>query len=155
MPVKEQMERLREVEQRLKDAPDEQVSLTDPDARSMATSGRGTGIVGYNVQTAVDTKHHLIVEHEVTNVGHDRTQLGTMAERAQQTVGRPITVLADRGYFKGEEIVRCEQAGIVPLVPKPQTSNNRLRGSTTRATSSTTGPTTPTGARLARRRSAG
>ena len=126
--VKEQMERLREVERRLKEAPDEQVSLTDPDARSMATSGRGTGIVGYNVQTAVDTKHHLIVEHEVTNVGHDRTQLGTMAERAQQTVGRPITVLADRGYFKGEEIVRCEQAGIVPLVPKPQTSNNKAAG---------------------------
>jgi transposase len=126
--VKEQVERLREVEQRLKEAPDGQVSLTDPDARSMATSGRGTGIVGYNAQTAVDTKNHLIVEHEVTNVGHDRTQLGTMAERAQEAVGRPITVLADRGYFKGEEIVRCEQAGIVPLVPKPQTSNNKAAG---------------------------
>jgi Transposase DDE domain len=77
------------------------------------------------VQTAVDTKHHLIVTHEVTNVGHDRTQLADMAQQAQDTIGRPITVLADRGYFKGEEILRCDAAGIVPLVPKPQTSNSK------------------------------
>ena len=110
-------------------APDQQVSLTDPDARSMATSGRGTGIVGYNVQTAVDTKHHLIVAHEVTNVGHDRTQLGRMAKQAQDAIGQgDLTVLADRGYFKGEEILRCEQAGIAPLVPKPLTSNSKADG---------------------------
>ena len=119
---------LRQIEQQLHETPDQQVSLTDPDARSMATSGRGTGIVGYNVQTAVDTKHHLIVTHEVTNVGHDRTQLADMAMQTQDTIGRPITVLADRGYFNGEEILRCDEAGIVPLVPKPQTSNNKAAG---------------------------
>jgi len=83
----------------------------------MATSGRGTGIVGYNVQTAVDTKHHLIVAHELTNVGQDRTQLADMAEQAKAIIGQPITALADRGYFKGEEILRCADNGIDPLVP--------------------------------------
>jgi len=126
--VKEQMQKLREIEQQLGAAPDEQVSLTDPDARSMATSGRGTGIVGYNVQTAVDTTHHLIVAHEVTNVGHDRTQLTDMATKARDAVGKDITALADRGYFKGEEILTCVGRGVVPLVPKPQTSNNKAAG---------------------------
>ena len=79
------MNRLRRSSSNSNEAPDQQISLTDPDARSMATSGRGTGIVGYNVQTAVDTKHHLIVTHEVTNVGHDRTQLADMAQQAQDT----------------------------------------------------------------------
>jgi hypothetical protein len=110
-------------------APDGQISLTDPDARSMATSGRGTGMVGYNVQTAVDAKHHMIVAHEVTNVGHDREQLSSMASQAGDAIGRnKLTVLADRGYFKGEEIFNCEQAGIKTLVPKPQTSNNKALG---------------------------
>src|SRR5512132_3530198 len=126
--VKEQMQTLGEIGERMKASEDGQISLTDPDARSMATSGRGTGIVGYNVQTAVDTKHHLIVAHEVTNLGHDRTELADMAQQAQDTIGRPITVLADRGYFYGEEILRCDAAGIVPLVPKPQTSNNKAAG---------------------------
>jgi transposase len=126
--VKVQMHRLREIEQQLQAAPDRQVSLTDPDARSMATSGRGTGIVGYNVQTAVDLQHHLIVSHEVVNVGHDRTQLADMATHAKEAVGQGITVLADRGYFKGEQILRCTESGIVPLVPKPQTSNNKAAG---------------------------
>ena len=126
--VKEQAGTLRQIAQQLNESPDRQVSLTDPDARSMATSGRGTGIVGYNVQTAVDTNHHLIVAHEVTNVGHDRTQLAAMAEQAKTVIGQPITALADRGYFKGEEILRCADNGIVPLVPKPQTSNNKAAG---------------------------
>jgi transposase len=126
--VKAQMNKLREIEQQLNDAPDQQVSLTDPDARSMATSGRGTGIVGYNVQTAVDLNHHIIVSHEVTNVGHDRTLLAEMAVRAKEAIGQEITALADRGYFKGEEILRCTQSGVVPLVPKPQTSNNKAAG---------------------------
>lgn len=109
--------------------PDHQVSLTDPDARSMATSGRGTGIVGYNVQTAVDAKHHLIVVHEVTNLGHDRTQLSPMARQANEAIGEGgLTVLADRGYFSGEQIRECEQSGITPLVPKPLTSNNKAAG---------------------------
>jgi len=127
--VKEQMQRLNQIGEQLQQTPDQQVSLTDPDARSMATSGRGTGMVGYNVQTAVDTKHHLIVAHEVTNVGHDRTQLAVMAKQAQAAIGsEELTVLADRGYFKGEQILECEQAGIHPLVPKPLTSNSRAEG---------------------------
>ena len=127
--LKQQMQGLKEMEQRLQQTPDGQVSLTDPDARSMATSGRGTGIVGYNVQTAVDDKHHLIVAHEVTNVGNDRAQLATMAEQARQATGiRDLTVVADRGYFKGEEILACEQAGITTYVPKPLTSNSKADG---------------------------
>jgi transposase len=127
--LKAQMQGLKEMEQRLRDAPDGQVSLTDPDARSMATSGRGTGIVGYNVQTAVDDKHHLIVAHEVTNVGNDRAQLSQMAEQARVATGiEDLTVVADRGYFKGEEILACEQAGITTYVPKPLTSNSKAEG---------------------------
>ena len=95
----------------------------------MATSGRGTGIVGYNVQTAVDVQHHLIVEHEVTNLGHDRTQLEMMAKRTRETLEEnTLTVLADRGYFSGEQILACEQAGITALVPKPLTSGSKADG---------------------------
>ncbi len=102
--VKEQVRKLRRIEQQLQEAPDQQVSLTDPDARSMATSGRGTGIVGYNVQAAVDTEHHMIVAHEVANVGHDRSQLTAMSKLARDAIGREkLTVLADRGYFDGED----------------------------------------------------
>jgi len=127
--VKAQMRQLKQIGRQMSKAPDGQISLTDPDARSMATSGRGTGMVGYNVQTAVDTKHHLIVAHEVTNVGHDRDQLSSMAQKAREATGRDeLTVLADRGYFKGEEILGCERAGIKTLVPKPQTSGNKARG---------------------------
>ena len=85
--LKKEMARLKKLEVRMLEAPDQQISLTDPDARSMATSGRGTGMVGYNVQTAVDAKHHLIVAHEVTNVGHDRTQLANMAQQAKDSHG--------------------------------------------------------------------
>ena len=127
--VKVQMQRLKQIGTQMSNAPDGQISLTDPDARSMATSGRGTGIVGYNVQTAVDAKHHMIIAHEVTNVGHDRTQLASMAKRARDVIGEDeLTVFADRGYFKGEEILDCENAGIKTLVPKPQTSSNKAAG---------------------------
>ena len=101
--LRRQMQALKAMEQTVHAAPDQQVSLTDPDARSMATSGKGTGIVGYNVQTAVDAEHHLIVAHEVTNQGHDRSHLVPMALEAQQATGnKEITVLADRGYFNGD-----------------------------------------------------
>jgi transposase len=127
--LRAQMRYLREIGQRLKEEPDEQVSLTDTDARSMATSGRGTGIVGYNVQLAVDTEHHLIVAHEVVNLGHDRTQLADMAVQSKAAVGADaLQVIADRGYFKGPEILACEQAGITAYVPKTMTSDNKTRG---------------------------
>ena len=110
-------------------APDKQISLTDPDARSMATSGKGTGMVGYNVQTAVDTHHHLILAHEVTNVGHDRGQPSGMANSARDAMGaEELTVLADRGYFDGEQIRACEQACIRAFVPKPLTSSSKAEG---------------------------
>ena len=127
--LKQQMQHLNQIGEQMQTATDHQVSLTDPDARSMATSGRGTGMVGYNVQTAVDTKHHLIVAHDVTNRGHDRQQLSPMSQQAGQTIGNErLTVLADRGYFNGEQIRECEQNGIATLVPKPLTSNNKAAG---------------------------
>ncbi|HET9245789.1 MAG TPA: IS1182 family transposase, partial [Xanthobacteraceae bacterium] len=126
--VKAHMQQLKQIGQRLQEAPDGQVSLTDPDARAMATS-RSTGMVGYNVQTAVDTKHHLIVAHEVTNVGHDRTHLCAMAQQARSaTATEDLTVVADRGYFNGPEILDCDQAGMTPLLPKPLTSNSKADG---------------------------
>ena len=127
--LKKQMHYLRDIEQQLKQQPDKQLSQTDPDARSMATSGRGTGMVGYNVQTAVDTKHHLIVAHEVTNLGHDRTQLSKMALQSREALGsEDMEVIADRGYFKGPEILKCVEAGITPSVPKTMTSDNKAKG---------------------------
>lgn len=127
--LRQQMQALKEMEQQLREAPDGQVSLTDPDARSMATSGKGTGIVGYNVQTAVDTRHHLIVSHEVTNVGHDRAALATMAEQAREATGSErLSVVADRGYFSWVEILACEEAGIPPFEPKPMTSSSKAEG---------------------------
>ena len=104
--VKQHMQALDAIGEQMKLADDGQISLTDPDARSMATSGRGTGIVGYNVQTAVDAKHHMIVAHEVTNVGHDRDQLATMAKLAKAATGEgELIALADRGYYEGYEIL--------------------------------------------------
>ncbi|WP_427551115.1 IS1182 family transposase [Methylomonas sp. MS20] len=127
--LKEQMARLDNIETELEKTPDKQISLTDPDARSMATSGRGTGIVGYNVQTAVETKHHLIVAHEVTNVGHDRNQLANMAEQAKTAIGvDELTTIADRGYFSSEEIRKCHENGIIPIVPKCTTSGAKADG---------------------------
>jgi hypothetical protein len=104
---------------------DKQISLTDPDARSMATSGKDTGIVGYNVQIAVDTQHHLIVAHEVTNVGTDRHQLANMAEQARDET---IDAVADRGYYDSEEIRACEDSGITVTLPKPMTSGAKAAG---------------------------
>ena len=127
--LKKRMQQLKEIDVLVQATPDEQISLTDADARSMATSGKGTGIVGYNVQTAVDAQHHLIVAHEVTNVGNDRGQLATMAKQAQTAMGRDdLEVLADRGYYKGEEILACQTAGVTPVVPKPLTSGSTAEG---------------------------
>ncbi|MGJ0484517.1 MAG: IS1182 family transposase [Methylomicrobium sp.] len=127
--LKEQMAKLDTIEIELQRTPDKQISLTDPDARSMATSGRGTGIVGYNVQTAVDTQHHLIVAHEVTNVGHNRNQLANMAEQAKAAIEvSDLKVVADRGYFSSEEIRKCEEAGVTAFVPKCVRSGAKADG---------------------------
>ena len=131
--LRRQMQSLKEMEQTVQDAPDQQVSLTDPDARSMATSGRGTGVVGYNVQIAVDAEHHLIVAHEVINQGHDRSQLVPMALKAQEATGcEQVTALADRGYFSGDQVLSCEGTGVMPIVPKTLTSSGTKRGFFTR-----------------------
>ncbi|TCV88648.1 DDE family transposase, partial [Methylomonas methanica] len=127
--LKAQMAKLDTIETELEKTADKQISLTDPDARSMATSGRGSGMVGYNVQTAVDTQNHLIVAHEVTNVGHDRNQLANMAEQAKTALGTSeLKVVADRGYFSGEEIRKCHENGITAFVPKCVTSGAKADG---------------------------
>ena len=125
--LKLQMAALKEIEAKLVETGETQISLTDPDARSMMT--RGSGIVGYNVQTAVDAKHHLIVEHEVSNSGSDRDQLSDMAKKARIAIGTTeLTALADRGYFNGKEILACHDAGITTLVPPTKTSNAKADG---------------------------
>ena len=127
--IKVQIRRLKGIGKQLAQAPDGQICLTDPDARCMATSSRSSPVVAYNVQTAVDTKHHLIVAHEVTNVGHDRKALWPMAEQAREAMGtQDLTAIADRGYFSGEQLLKCEQQGITALVAKSSTSNNRAQG---------------------------
>ena len=131
--LRRQMQALKAMEQMVQDAPDQQVSLTDPDARSMATSGKGTATVGYNVQIAVDAEHHLIVVHEVINQGYDRHQLAPMAFKAQQATGcEQVTALADRGYFSGDQVLSCEGTGVAPIVPRPLTSSGTKRGFFTR-----------------------
>ncbi|MBB3190983.1 transposase [Halomonas cerina] len=123
----EEVQQLQFIEIQRTQAPDQQVSLTDPDSRSM--TARGTGVVGYNVQTAVDNRHHLIIAHEVTNVGSDRSQLSRMANQARDASGiKDLTVVADRGYFKGEEILECHKAGITTYLPKPKTSPSQAKG---------------------------
>jgi transposase len=124
-----EMQRLEAIEAQMLASSDQQISLTDPDARSMATSGRGSGVVGYNVQVAVDTEHHLIVTHEVTNVGNDRSQLAGVARAAKATLHTDtLDAVADRGYFNGEEILACEEAGITVTLPKPMTSGAKSAG---------------------------
>jgi transposase len=127
--LKEEMRRLVGLQAVMLATPDQQISLTDPDARSMATSGRGSGVVGYNVQVAVETKHHLIIAHEVTNVGSDRSQLSHVAQEAKAVLQTDsLDAIADRGYFSGEEILACENAGITVTLPKPMTSNSKAEG---------------------------
>jgi hypothetical protein len=103
--------------------------VTDPDSRSMATSGRGSGVVGYNVQVAVDTEHHLIVAHEVTNSGSDRSQLANMAKQAKAVLqAEELAAVADRGYFNSPEILECVEAGITVTLPRPMTSGAKSQG---------------------------
>jgi transposase len=127
--LESEMLRLAAYEALMRASPDQQISLTDPDSRSMATSGRGSGLVGYNVQVAVDTEHHLIITHEVTNVGSDRSQLANVAKQAKAVLKvEKLEAVADRGYFNGAEILACEQAGIAVTLPKPMTSGAKSEG---------------------------
>jgi hypothetical protein len=127
--LKEEIVRLNAINTRMMKSEDKQISLTDPDARSMATSGKDTGIVGYNVQIAVDTQHHLIVAHEVTNIGTDRHQLANMAAQARDAMAvETLDAVADRGYYDSEEIRTCEETGITVTLPKPMTSGAKAAG---------------------------
>jgi transposase len=127
--LKEEMGKLAAYEKRMLASPDQQISLTDPDSRSMATSGRGSGVVGYNVQVAVDTEHHLIVTHEVTNSGSDRAQLANVAKQAKAVLQtETLDAVADRGYFNSPEILACHEADITVTLPKPLTSGAKSQG---------------------------
>jgi len=125
----EEMQRLQVLERHMMASPDEQISLTDPDSRSMATSGRGSGVVGYNVQAAVETDHHLIVAHDVIQSGSDRASLAPMAEKAKHALGvDELDVVADRGYFNSEQILECSQIEVSVTLPKPMTSGMKAKG---------------------------
>jgi transposase len=127
--LKSEMQKLEAIERQVLASPDQQISLTDPDSRSMATSGRGSGVVGYNVQTAVDTQHHLIVAHEVTNVGNDTAHLANTAKAAKAALHvDEIEAVADRGYFDSEEILACDLADITVTLPKRMTSGAKSEG---------------------------
>src|SRR5210317_1283588 len=127
--LQKEAERYKSIERRMDETGETQVSLTDPDARSMATTPRMPRIVGYNVQTAVEADHHLIVTHEVTMLGFDRDALSMMAVAARDEMTTDqLTEIVDKGYYKGEGIVASEDAGISVVVPKPRTSNAAARG---------------------------
>jgi transposase len=127
--LRRQMRELEVMEEAVMASSDRQISLTDPDARAMASAGTGTGLVGYNLQAAVDTESHIVVAHEVLNLSHDRTSLAAMGRQASQATGADtLTVLADRGYFSGPEVLACEEAGIVAVCPKPLTSGAKAGG---------------------------
>ena len=121
------MAELKVIDEQLRVSPDGQVSLTDPDARSMNT--RGSGIVGYNVQAAVEARHHLVVAHDVVMTGSDRAQLTSMGKAAREATGaNSLEVVADRGYYSGPEVLACEEAGITAHVPRTITSNAVANG---------------------------
>ena len=127
--IRQEIQRLQDMDRALKEAPDSQISLTDPDARAMATSAKGSGFVGYNAQAAVDAETHLIVTHDVINAGHDREQLSPMARGAKAALGRDeMSAVADKGYFSGREILACHEDGITTTLPRPETSGNRSKG---------------------------
>ena len=124
-----QMRDLEAMEEAVTASADRQISLTDPDARAMASAGGGTGQVGYNLQAAVDADTHIVVAHEVINLGHDRTSLAGMGEAAREATGvATLTVLADRGYFSGAQVLACEQVGVVSICPRPLTSGAKADG---------------------------
>ena len=129
----EQMKRrqaeLREIQQQMKDSGQSQISLTDPDSRSMPVGGGEATVVAYNVQLSVDAKHKLIVDHEVTNEVTDLGLLSSMAKRAKQALGvNELDAITDMGYYDGQQVKECLEAGVTPYIPKANTSTNRKRG---------------------------
>jgi transposase len=127
--LKAQMQKLKALEAAVEASPDKQVSLTDPDTRLMVIGDRLTGVVGYNVQTAVDTEHHLIVAHEVTNQVVDRGQLPKMAAKAKEALGfETIEAIADAGYYRGGDLIACRDIGVTALTPRTNTSNAKAEG---------------------------
>jgi transposase len=127
------MDELKAKQQEVAEHPDKQVSTTDPDCRSMTRPGGGS-VVGYNVQSAVDEKHHLIVTHEVTNDTTDRAQLDKIGKQARRVLdANTLTVVADAGYYEGQAIVNCYEDGIQALVPKTNTSSSRSKGKYSKA----------------------
>lgn len=127
--IRQEIERLVDMGEALRESQNRQISLTDPDARSMATSAKGSGFAGYNAQSAVDTETHLIVAHDAINAGHDREQLSPVAKTAKAALGRgEMSAVADKGYFSGREILACHKDGITATLPRPETSGNRKKG---------------------------
>jgi len=125
--LKARLLELRTLKTKVEAHPDKQISTVDPDSRLMKTSGNQTKVC-FNLQSAVDCKHHLIVAHEVTNTS-DRSQLCRMGKQAQAAVGiDEITVLADKGYFSGQDIVDAQDAGLIPLVARTDTSASDKKG---------------------------
>lgn len=125
--MKQRLAELKDLEEQAKNHPDKQVSISDPDSRLLKAKGM-TRLVCYNVQSAVDTKHHMIVAHEVTNT-NDRGQFASMAKQAQKALGqRNITVIADRGYYSRQDIKDAQDEGVAALVPKSNTSGSEKNG---------------------------
>lgn len=127
--LREQMRSLDQIEEQRKTEPDGQLSVTRPDAHSMPTRIKGSGMVGYNVQVAVDARQHLIVAHEVTNSGSDLAQLSPIAKAARDTMGRSgLRAIADRGCYSGLQINECADARIAVMLPRPTTSGAKHHG---------------------------
>ena len=125
--MKEQKQTYTQLLTDLEEAGENQVSLTDPDSRSMPKAPNAK--VGYNVQTATDDKHHLIVEQDVTNDANDKMQLSKISKQAKEILNvETLAVVADRGYYNGEELKACEEDAILPYVPKPDTSSSKSKG---------------------------
>lgn len=127
------MDELKAREAEVEAHPDKQVSTTVKDARSMMKPGGGS-VVGYNVQTAVDEKHHVIAAHEVTNATTDRQQLSPTAKQAKNALkAERLMVAADASYYQGNSIVSCYDDGVTALVPKTDTSESMARGRCSKA----------------------
>ena len=125
---KEHLLELNELKEKVEDSPDKQISFTDPDSRSMKLGGSGS-VVGYNVQIATVHKYHLIVAHELTNSPTDSNELYNIASKAQEALGRTdITVIADKGYYNGVEVVKCNGDGMTVLIPKKQQPGRESKG---------------------------